>query len=325
MNWKLKAHVLATLSRMPGGRSLYHTLQSLAGTNRLQTRRDLDRAFELIDLIQQTGRSVDTGTVLEVGTGWRPFVPMVFALAGAKSVVTVDVNPWLTLNYAKETWAALRDHLEEIAAHARVPYSEVKDRYHQVDADVSSLDQFLSQIGIKYIYPGDARETGLAADSVHYVVSSNVLEHIPYDIQAAIHVESLRVLVPGGLAVHRFNPQDHYSTVDGTISNANFLQFSEKAWNWYGGSGLAYHNRLRAPEYRKVFKEAGFAIEVCRERVDEPSLKLIQSAELRIADCFKKYTDEELAVDYMWMACAKPNVVVPSEANEKLSQSTEIS
>ncbi len=311
MSWKLKAHCLAILSRVPGGRSLYHHLQQWAGTNRLQLQRDLDRAFELVDLILQSGQTIENRTCLEVGTGWRPIVPYVLVLGGAKQVITVDVNPWLTSSYARETWLALEDRLEEIAAHCHVPFGDVQLRYEAMSRNIASsnLEQLLRPMQIQYVYPGDARETGMPTDSCDFVLSSNVLEHIPRDIQLEIHRESLRVLRPEGLAVHRFNPQDHYSTVDSTITNGNFLRFSEKEWHWYGGSGLSYHNRLRSPDYKEMFQQAGFDVLVCRERVDNVTLEAIKTNRLPVHSEFAKYSPEELAVDYMWVVGQKPSAL----------------
>ncbi len=324
MNWKAKAHLLALLSRIPAGRQVYHSLQRVAGTNRLQLDRDLHRAFELTDLSMEAGHSLEGTDVFEIGTGWRPLVPFVFALAGAKSVRTIDVNPWLTKTYALETWAAIGDRLEEIAARTGAPDSELEQRYRAVDTSVESLSEFLKQLNITYIYPGDARETGFEAQSVDLIVSSNVLEHIPLDVQTAIHEESLRVLKPGGLSVHRFNPQDHNSTVDSSITHANFLKFSSDEWTWLGGSGLAYHNRLRSREYRQMFENCGFELTVCRERIDQRSLDAIQSGELVVDKQFSHFSPKELAVDYMWVVAEKPvetttnshcpgNVLTPQE------------
>jgi len=309
MSWKLKAHTLAILSRLPGGRHLYHRLQQVAGTNRLQLQRDLDRAYELVDLVHQCGETIENQTCLEIGTGWRPLVPFVLILGGAKQVITIDVNPWLTSAYAQETWRALHDRLEEIAANCRVPVEDVERRYSEMSRNVMSpsLEQLLRPMQIQYVYPGDARETGMPNDSVDLVLSSNVLEHIPREIQQEIHRESHRVLRPGKLSVHRFNPQDHYSTVDGRITNGNFLQYSAKEWNWYGGSGLAYHNRLRSRDYRELFEESGFELSVCRERIDPRTLEAIKQGTLRVHPEFQKYTQDELAVDYMWVVGKKPS------------------
>lgn len=301
MSWKLKAHTLAVLSRVPAGRSLYHFLQKCAGTNRLNVRRDLDRAFELVDLIHQAQGNIEGAVCLEVGTGWRPFVPFVLALGGAKQVLTLDINPWLTSAYAVETWKSLELFIPEIAAHCRLPEHEVWDRYQAVPRQSRTLQELFTPLKITYQYPGDARRTGLPAGSVDYVVSSNVLEHIPREIQLEIHRESARILNPQGLAVHRFNPQDHYATVDSRITHANFLRFSSQEWHWLGGSGLAYHNRLRSRDYREIFAEAGLHLDICRERIDPRSLELIRSGTLPIHAEFQGYHPEELAVDYMWI------------------------
>lgn len=314
MIWKFKAHTLAVLSRMPGGSRMYHKLQQVAGTNRLNLDRDLTRAYELVELTRSAGGSLSGVTCVEVGTGWRPFVPFVLALAGAGRVVTIDVNPWLTLDYARESWRSLASRLDEIAAYCDISESEVRQRYARVNPDADSLGLLFAPLGIEYVYPGDARDVPLPTGSVDLVVSSNVLEHIPREIQQAIHSESHRLLRSGGLAVHRFNPQDHYSTVDGRITNANFLKYSSRAWHWYGGSGLAYHNRLRSRDYYEMFAQAGLDVVISRERTDEPSLAAIRDGRLRVHPDFRKYSPEELAVDYMWLACRKPQmeVAVPS-------------
>ncbi len=306
MNWKLKAHLMAVISRLPAADQIYHRLQQVAGTNKLHLDRDLERAFELVRLTQEAECSIQQASILEVGTGWRPLVPFVFALSGAKNVYTLDVNPWLTHEYALETWKALGTRLEQIAAEVNVPLVDIRERYRKVDFSVSDLHEFLGQINITYQYPGDARESGLPENSIDIVISSNVLEHIPLDVQTDIHSESLRILKNGGIAVHRFNPQDHYSTVDGKITNANFLRYSQKEWNWLGGSGLSYHNRLRAPAYRTMFIESGFDLRVCRERVDERSLKAIKSGELPLNAEFISELPRDLAVDYMWVVAQKP-------------------
>ncbi|WP_437203060.1 methyltransferase domain-containing protein [Planctomicrobium sp. SH664] len=311
MSWKLKAHTLAVLSRMPAGSRLYHWLQRAAGTNRLQTSRDLGRAFELVELIHDSGKSIDGAFCLEIGTGWRPFVPYVLALAGAQRVITVDVNPWLTLNYAKETWRALEPELAEIAVRCHCSEEEVLARYRRADLHAKSLSEFLKPLRIEYLYPADARQTGLPEASVDIVVSSNVLEHIPRDIQGDIHRESHRILKVGGVVAHRFNPQDHYSTVDAQITNGNFLRYSSQEWHWYGGSGLAYHNRLRSRDYRELFEAAGFQLGTCRERVDSRTVKAIRSGQLPVHQEFNRYTIDELAVDYMWVACLKQRAALP--------------
>ena len=306
MHWKAKAHVLAVLSRVPGGRFLYHRLQQIAGTNPIDAQRDMGRAFELVDLIHESGETVDGARMVEIGTGWHPFAPMLFALGGAQSITTIDVNPWLTVEATKESWIALEPYLTEIAVRLDQREEDVRARYDQVSVHAETLPEILDPLGIRYVYPGDARQTGLESASVDIVFSSNVLEHIPHEIQTEIHTESLRILRPDGLSVHRFNPQDHYSTVDSSITHSNFLRYSSQEWHWYGGSGLAYHNRLRGTEYVELFEELGFEVSVYRDRVDARSQKAIETGSLIVADEFRRFSPRDLAVDYVWLACRKP-------------------
>jgi hypothetical protein len=220
----------------------------------------------------------------------------------------------LTEANARHAWRRLGGHLTAIAAVCRVSEDAVRRRYAAVAPGASTLRDLLGPLGIEYVYPGDARCTGLADGSVDVVLSSNVLEHIPRDIQGAVHRESVRVLRRGGLAVHRFNPEDHYAPDDPRITAVNFLQYSEREWHWYGGSGLSYHNRLRAPDFREMFGAAGFAIEICRVRTNERALEALRSGRLMIDEAFRQYPAEELAVDYMWVACRKPACSATAEA-----------
>ena len=56
MNWKLKAGVLASLSRIPGGTSIYRSLQHLSGSLRIDADFEVRKALELVDLIREHGR-----------------------------------------------------------------------------------------------------------------------------------------------------------------------------------------------------------------------------------------------------------------------------
>jgi predicted SAM-dependent methyltransferase len=305
MNWKLKAHTLAVLSRLPGGRRAYHCLQRWLGTNKLDVEDYLDHGLDIVELIQAQDRVVKGGTFLEIGTGWRPFAPFILYLAGAERIITVDVNPWLTHAYAVETFRALGPRLGAIAERLGLDANEVQRRYHAARPHAGNLTDLLRAFHVEYRYPADARCTGLADQSVDFVFSSNVLEHVEPESLRAIHRESFRVLKANGLAIHRVDLKDHYCLVDPSITSVNFLQYSEKQWRWYGGSGLAYHNRLRGVQHRRMLEEAGFGILSDRMRLsarsDLRSLDAIRSGHQPIHAEYAGFSPEELAAGYMWI------------------------
>lgn len=317
MKWKIKAHGMAIISRIPGGRRLYHRLQSIFGTNRLDADEGFRRAAEVIELVSRSGKSPRDATVVEIGTGWRPFLPFLLSLAGAKRIVSLDVNPWLTKGYALETYRSLEPYVSDLATQLGEPVEHVRERYERIGIATKTLPAMLAAAGLDYVYPGDARRTELAANSVDFVCSSNVFEHIPPDVLRAIHTESFRIIRPGGLAIHRFNPGDHYAGVDRSITASNFLRFSDREWRWYGGTGLSYHNRLRCVQHREMLREAGFTILVDDVRMNDRALETIRRGGLPIHPDFRSFTPEQLAADYMWLVGKKPMPSVPHEDAER--------
>ena len=101
---------------------------------------------------------------------------------------------------------------------------------------------------------------GLVPAIAQEVGSNDVLMLAFMNDLRRIHTEAYRLLVPGGLAVHRVDVGDHFATIDRRITTGNFLQFSEEDWRWYGGSGLSYHNRLRCTDHVRLLDEAAKAV-----------------------------------------------------------------
>lgn len=322
MHWQYKAKALNLLSRMPCGRQGYLLAQKLLGTTRVHARRDLERASELIELIRDAGQTLRGATCYEIGTGWHPFTPLALYLAGAERVITVDVNPWLSLRSARETVRAAEPELEWFATRNQLPVDQIQERFRRISLQAGNLPELLSGFKTEYIYPGDARNSGLAARSIDFVLSSNVLEHIPPEVLRGIIRESCRILNPGGLCVHRFNPGDHYANTDPEISTANFLRFSQQEWEQYG-SGLAYHNRLRCSQFSRMFAESGLVPVIEETRVDEAALSALKSEMLSPHEDFAGFEASDLAADYMWYVGMQPRALlcaeVPAETDSNLA------
>jgi len=303
--WRLKACALAVLSRVPAGRRVYLALQAFAGTTQLKADVRLRSAIELVSMIREAGRDPHGLVVLEVGTGWHPFVPVLLHLIGADRIITIDKNPWLSWSAASQTFAALGDRIDTIAQGLAVDVGNIRTRYEEAaKGRAHDLHGLMSALNIDYRYPVSAEHTLLPDASIDVVCSSNVLEHLTPETLRGLHAESRRILKPGGLAVHRLNPGDHYSGSDKSISSVNFLQYSERRWRLYG-SGLAYHNRLRCSQHRQILEDARFSVLVDRRRVDDDALALLRAGHIALDRAFANLSLEDLAGDYMWMVGRK--------------------
>lgn len=305
MRWFVKSVILGCMSRVPAGRIAYHRLQKTLGTNKLDFRESMKRSLELIEMIRTGGVEIEGMHCVEIGTGWRPFVPMFMRIAGAERIVTYDVNPWLDQQYAFETCKALRENIDSVAAEIGISSTTARERLPEITSS-SSLSEILELFHIEYRCPGDARATQLETDSVDVVLSSNVLEHIPHEVLKDIHNESFRILRPGGVVAHRFNPGDHFSHSDTRITGSNFLKYSDKSWYWIGGSGLAFHNRMRCAEHLDLFCAAGFEIVEQRVRRDLKAEQAVTNGELIPHAKYANYSVPDLCADYMWVTAQVP-------------------
>ena len=296
MRWEAKAAIQAALSRLPGGYSLHRRLQRAAGTDRLDPEEEYTRKRSFLKRFQRIGLQVADKTFLELGTGWHPFLPLMLRLMGARSTKTVDVNAWLNSATVRETIAGLAVVVPRLAADFDVDEETAQQELARLDEIASSgatSAEVLRAAGVEYLCPVDGAATPLQPASVDYVVSSNVFEHLPPPVLEGILAESRRVLHPGGVSAHHIDPGDHFSIAD-RVTSVNFLKFSPRAWGRIA-SGLAYHNRLRCPDYLRLFEQAGFDLLDAQVEVDEEALRALERGEVRPHPIFGSYTNEELA------------------------------
>lgn len=166
-----------------------------------------------------------------------------------------------------------------------------RERHRQL-VHASGIDEILRLAGIEYFSPGDARQTGLPANSVDLVYSNSVFEHVPKQAIFEILQESQRILKPGGLALHNIGCNDHYAFFDRSISFVNFLRFTEEEWRLWNNS-LQYQNRLRAPQFLDLATQAGLKVIYKRTHVRPGSREAL--AQFAVAPEFREFSPEDLA------------------------------
>ena len=173
-------------------------------------------------------------------------------------------------------------------------FSRRLDRLRALDDPLQVLDDSGSDSGIVYDAPSDARRVHEADHCVDLVFSNVTLEHIPPDVISQILEEMHRLLTSTGRMVHLIDPSDHGSHSDGSISPVNFLRYDDHQWKKMVGDSIAYHNRLRVPDYRRLLQDNSFEIEVFESQVNQRSLADLQHLPLG-EPRWKDYTDEDLA------------------------------
>jgi SAM-dependent methyltransferase len=300
VNWRLKAAIQRACAALPvGGEAIYYSLQRTFGLLRDPAfPLAMQRAAALIaGELRDHAFDIRGKRVMEVGTGWRVDLPIGLFLCGAKSIVTYDIHRHLKPRLVTSAIATLWRNRERVAD-ILAPFAdrgELVDRLARL-AQAANVREVFRIAGIEYRAPADATQSGLPAASIDLHVSHTVLQHIPYAVLVDLLHEATRVLAPGGLACHHIDLSDQFARADSTISRANFLRYSETEWAAYGANQFAYHNRLRAADYQRLYGDAGHEIVGWVTRVDDRSLREI-AAGFPLAEPFRGLPPEMLATD----------------------------
>jgi SAM-dependent methyltransferase len=301
MNWRAKALLQRTCASLPFVRDdLYYTLQRAHGA---VYRHDpmiwLRQAAAMVEQLAGAGLAMPGARVMEVGTGMRLDLPLGFYLGGAAQIVTVDLHRLLRPELVADSLAFIRQHLDAIRAlfAGVVAPRTLEDRLTAL-AEVTELSDVLRLANIIYRAPEDATRVDMPDGSIDAHVSFTVFEHIAEDVLVGILREAGRLLGPSGLALHHIDLSDHFSHSDRSISEINFLRFSPAQWTKYAGNRFAYHNRLRAPAYRRIYAAGRHQILDWHPTLSQQSLSVLAEG-FPLASEYRHMPAEDLCISHL--------------------------
>jgi SAM-dependent methyltransferase len=238
-------------------------------------------------------------SVLEIGSGWQPMIPLLYSLSGASQVFLTDLNVLLRPDTFTAALHSLRTQRRVILDGLKID-PEVLDHALREDPGTSMEDR-LKEMHLVYMAPCDCRKLDFSAASLDVVTSRACLEHIPPGVIQDIFQESYRMLKPGGVACHSVDHSDHWEHNDKSLSRVNFLKYSDSFFRWTYIHSLNYQNRLRHPEYIEMLHKAGFRLVREEHKVDEASLRCLP--QMRLQERFRKFSNEDLAtIDSLLLA-----------------------
>jgi len=282
MRWLAKAFLQKSLSALPQAERANYLLQrhvthSLPGPE-AGFRRRFERAEHHVEAYRKHGpnRPLAEAVFYEFGAGWDLAGPLSFWALGVERQILVDLRTNLRVELVNTSIERLR-----ILAPER--------GLREPGGPIASASDLEARFGIRYLAPRDARDTGLAAESVDFVTSTSTLEHIPEEDLVPLLAECRRLLRPDGAMSSRIDLSDHFSHFDGSLSPYNFLRYSDRAWRFVN-STLLHQNRLRRSDYVSALEQTGLA--VLAEKPWRPKAAVPDDLDRR----FQAYDPEDLAV-----------------------------
>ncbi len=308
MRWLAKSALQNAISVLPGSVAVNGLLQRYGTGSVVMTPERV-----VARLVRVGGRHVEhqrrfgeqpleETTVVEVGTGFVPLLPVGLYLAGAAAVHTYDIaqlaNAARTVDLLHQIVAAADSGALERECPWTLP--ERLECLREIAAGPQvGLHPLLATMGITY-HVGDATRSGLDARSAQLFVTNNVFEHVPAEVISALLAEAHRTGVPGALVSHHIDLRDHYAKFDRTVSVYNSLRFSSRQWRLLN-SRMEPQNRLRHSDYLRLVDEAGFDLLLDDSRTGPDAA----FAAVRLAPEFRRYAEDDLRVIDMWVAARR--------------------
>ena len=301
MHWKYKAILQNAVSFLPSPASYatYYWIQRhFGGLRQIKFLHKLTDGIDTWKKLIELGFDPYGKIFFEIGTGRVPLVPLAYWLMGANMTITIDLNPYLKVELIRESLHHISDQKQEIEN--IFGSLLVRGRFDRLLAFSKNSNietkYFLDLCQIEYVAPGNAASTGLEAASIDFHTSYTVLEHIRPDVLKHILEEGNRIVRNNGIFIHKIDYSDHFSNSDEKISAINFLQYSDDEWKRYSENRYAYVNRLRHDDFITLFQSVGHHILAAETCMDRRSQKILRNGNLKLAERFKKKSEEILSV-----------------------------
>jgi len=90
MNWKLICAVRALSTFMPFSRQLRMLKRRIAPFSLGNASLTLDSGLDMIDMLHSAGFNPSGKTIVEIGTGWVPVIPLLLFLLDAEDIILID-------------------------------------------------------------------------------------------------------------------------------------------------------------------------------------------------------------------------------------------
>ena len=306
LKWLIKVAAYKLLSSLPGGRACYQFSQRRITKSLAPSRARLSQKIEVALLYyrwlsehQQAGRLLE-GVHLDFGAGWHPTIPLLLYSMGVAEQHLLDVVPVLDSQLLEQTLNIFLPIVGDAGFAQRALVRRLPPPFRN-----DSRDQYLKALGCSYHAPYFGVFPSLAG-KIDVVTSTQVLLYVPSQAMGECFARIHQSLKPGGLFLATIHLRDILAGLSqpGLVKYRQ-LRYSTQTWERWFCSSLMSFNRLKAPDYRVFLERAGF--EVLHFEVEPGTAEELKELDqVPIAECFKRYTREDLAAKHLFFVARRP-------------------
>jgi SAM-dependent methyltransferase len=241
--WWLKLAVKLMVSRFPLGYAVWHRIN-------LFVHGEMDKPAYAYGVFQrhlkQSGFNIKGKVVMELGPGDSLFSAITAKAFGAEKTYLVDIGPYASAD------------MDRYYAYCALLNQEKLDVSDLLEG-VNDLDSLMRKVNGFYLTEGLQSLKSIPDQSVDFIFSHAVLEHVSRETMMLFISETARILKPDGVCSHTVDLTDHLG------GNLNNLRFQEKIWesSTFTRAGF-YTNRIRHCEFVDIFEHCGYDIKIPR-------------------------------------------------------------
>jgi SAM-dependent methyltransferase len=304
MKWILKAIIQKIISWLPASQKINFLFQKYVTKGvRLSDDYFSDKLGHAVDHITYFNKhkKADSFTVLELGSGWYPVVPISLFLAGAEQTTSMDISALMNAESIQQTISKFLRWHKDGKLKDLEPFIKANrwEKLESLEGKPLTKTELLKAIHLQ-LQVKDARATDFKEGTFDLICSNNTFEHIYPYILKDILKEFQRVLKPQGIMSHFVDMSDHFAHLDSSITIYNFLKYSKKQWVRIDNT-VQPQNRLRHKDYLAMYADLG--ISIVDEKLRPGNVEEVKTTSLH--PDFKDYALEEIAVSHVHLVSSK--------------------
>lgn len=135
--------------------------------------RQLEAALRQVELVRSTGLVLEGTTLLEVGTGASPVLPLVYFLAGVDDIIVVDQHRVIDCDLLVRTASALAAYKGELAERLGLTERDVVQRLRLPEG--STIFGALRHFKIQYLAPCNLLDTPFPPRTMHVISARDLM------------------------------------------------------------------------------------------------------------------------------------------------------
>jgi hypothetical protein len=271
MNWRVKIFSKIIISRLP----IKYGFWKKIGIFRHGSMDNIEYSISVFQSHLKNSNiksDLNGKVILELGPGDSISTAVIAAAYGAKAIL-VDVGHFVQ---------------QDISVYFKL--ESVLQAKGLNPPDLSkcvNLQEVLKTCNASYMTNGLSSLKTLENDSVNFIFSQAVLEHVRKKDFLEVMENCRRILIGECKCSHRVDLRDH---LGGGLQN---LRFSESLWesDFFVNSGF-YTNRIRFYQMERLFKNAGF--KPLYTKIDK--WENVPLSKNKMLSCFGELSDEELSI-----------------------------